>query len=79
MLYCNFHYLILVTIRKTYPLPRIDKCLCCLSQAECFTKLDTVSVFWHIALKRKNLIQQKLTVDVAFLNGIENCMMYATP
>jgi len=40
-----------VTVRNTYPLPRIDECLDQLHGASYFTKLDLLSGYWQILIK----------------------------
>ena len=47
----NYHALNAVSVRNTYPLPRIQDCLDQLHGSRFFSKLDLLSGFWQILIK----------------------------
>ena len=51
---CDFLYLIAVTIKDVYPIPRIDESLSKLGDAKFFTTLDLGSAFWQVPLRKKD-------------------------
>ena len=48
-----------VTVRDSYPLPRMDECIDSLGDAKIFTTIDCVSGFWQVPIKKEN--QDKTT------------------
>ena len=52
--FCDFRYLNAVTIKDSYPIPRIDESLSKLGDAKFFTTLDLGSAFWHVPLRKKD-------------------------
>ena len=51
---CDFRYLIAVTIKDAYPIPRIDESLSKLGDAKFFTTLDLGSAFWQVPLRKQD-------------------------
>ena len=51
---CDFRYLNAVTIKDTYPIPRIDESLSKFADAKFFTTLDLGSAFWQVPLRKKD-------------------------
>ena len=51
---CDFRYLNAVTIKDTYPIPRIDESLSKLGDAKFFTTLDLGSAFWQVPLRKQD-------------------------
>ena len=51
---CDFQYLKCVTVKDAYPIPRIDKSLSKLGDAELFTTLDLGSAFWQVPLRKQD-------------------------
>ena len=51
---CDFLYLISVTVKDAYPIPRIDQSLSKLGDANFFTTPDLGSVFWQVPLRKQD-------------------------
>ena len=51
---CDFRYMNAVTIKDTYPIPRIDESLSKLGDGKFFTTLDLGSAFWQVPLRKKD-------------------------
>ena len=54
MFCCDFRYLNAVTIKVSYPIPRIDESLSKLGDAKFITTLDLGSAFWQVPMRRKD-------------------------
>ena len=51
---CDFRYLNAVTIKDSYPIPRIDESLSKLGDAKFFTTFALVSAFWQVPLQQED-------------------------
>ena len=54
---CDFLYLISVTVKDAYPIPRIDENLSKLGDAKFFTTLDLESAFWQVSLRKQDRVR----------------------
>ena len=55
-----------VTIKDTYPLPRIDESLAKLGDAKFFTTLDLGSAFWQVPLRKKDREKTGFACEMGF-------------
>ena len=51
---CYFRYLNSVTVKDSYPIPRIDESLSKLGDAKFFTTFDLGSAFWQVPLRKQD-------------------------
>ena len=66
---CDFRYLISVTVKDAYPIPRIDESLSKLGDAKFFTTLDLGSAFWQVPLRKQEGTRQGLPASWVCFNG----------
>ena len=50
----DYRKLNLMTIKDSYPIPRMDECIDSLGNASVFTTLDAYSGYWQVAIKHED-------------------------